>query len=51
VDISFVASHFPPSRSAGLKALGFWHIVTGIWLMYLTFATAVDFSLGWSWKI
>jgi hypothetical protein len=35
----------------GLRALGFWHLVTGVWLMYLTFATAVDFSLGWSWKI
>lgn len=35
----------------GERALGFWHLVTGIWLMYLTFATAVDFSLGWTWRV
>lgn len=33
------------------RALGFWHLVIGLWLMYLTFATAVDFSLGWAWRI
>lgn len=30
----------------GERALGFWHLVTGLWLMYLTFATGLNFSLG-----
>ncbi|QAY61863.1 hypothetical protein ET475_13335 [Microbacterium protaetiae] len=30
------------------RALGFWHIVTGLWLMYLMVAVAFNFSLGWS---
>jgi hypothetical protein len=32
----------------GERALGFWHIVTGLWLMYLMVAVAFNFSLGWS---
>lgn len=35
----------------GERALGFFHLVTGAWLMYLTFATAVDFSIGYHWRI
>ncbi|WP_211320739.1 hypothetical protein [Arthrobacter livingstonensis] len=30
----------------GERALGFWHLATGLWLMYLTFATGLNFSLG-----
>lgn len=30
----------------GERSLGLWHLVTGVWLMYLTFATALNFSLG-----
>ncbi|MGH2873152.1 MAG: hypothetical protein ACRDL5_11915 [Solirubrobacteraceae bacterium] len=33
--------------STGLKALGFWHLLTGAWLMYLTWSTALDFALGY----
>lgn len=33
----------------GERALGFCHLVTGIWLMYLTYATAMNFSLGYHW--
>jgi hypothetical protein len=29
---------------AGERALGFWHLVTGSWLMYLTVAAAFTFS-------
>jgi hypothetical protein len=29
----------------GERVLGFFHIVTGLWLMYLTFATTLDISL------
>ena len=30
----------------GERALGFWHIVTGLWLMYLMIATVYNISLG-----
>jgi len=30
------------------RVKGFWHLVTGTWLMYLTFAAALNFSLGFS---
>jgi len=32
----------------GKRSLGLWHLVTGLWLMYLTFATGLNFSLGWT---
>jgi hypothetical protein len=33
------------------RALGLFHLVTGCWLMYLAFAVAVDFSLGYTWRV
>jgi hypothetical protein len=48
----YISDFFASIKIAvGERALGFWHLVTGLWLMYLTFATAVDFSLGWTWRI
>jgi hypothetical protein len=35
----------------GERALGFFHLATGGWLMYLTYAVAVDFSIGYHWRI
>jgi succinate-acetate transporter protein len=36
--------------SAGLARLtGLWQLLTGIWLMYLTYATAINLSLGVHW--
>jgi hypothetical protein len=32
----------------GERGLGLFHILTGLWLMYLMIATAMNFSLGWS---
>ncbi|WP_111718665.1 hypothetical protein [Homoserinimonas sp. OAct 916] len=32
----------------GERALGFWHLITGAWLMYLMIATAFNFSLAWT---
>lgn len=32
----------------GERALGLWHTVTGLWLMYLMIGVAFNFSLGWS---
>lgn len=31
---------------AGERALGFFHILTGWWLMYLTFATGLNMAAG-----
>jgi hypothetical protein len=33
------------------RGLGFFHLITGIWLMYLAYATVVDFALGFHWKV
>ncbi|GAB3492183.1 hypothetical protein [Flexivirga sp.] len=33
----------------GERALGLFHTLTGVWLMYLTFAATVNFSLGYHW--
>ncbi len=33
-------------NTLGLRALGFFHLGTGLWLMYLTWATALNFSSG-----
>lgn len=35
----------------GERALGFFHLATGGWLMYLAYATAVDFSIGYHWRV
>ncbi len=33
-------------KQSGVRALGFWHLLTGLWLMYLMIATALNFSNG-----
>lgn len=35
----------------GERALGFFHLITGLWLMYLAFAVVVDFAIGYHWKV
>jgi hypothetical protein len=35
----------------GERALGLFHLATGGWLMYLAYATAIDFSIGYHWRI
>ncbi|HET9077087.1 MAG TPA: hypothetical protein VFN68_09145 [Acidimicrobiales bacterium] len=35
----------------GERGLGFFHLITGAWLMYLTYAVAVDFAIGFHWKV
>src|SRR5579875_380569 len=37
----------PAQFNPGERALGFFHVVTGLWLMYLTFATTLNISLGY----
>ncbi len=31
-------------NAIGERSLGFWHLVTGLWLMYLTWATTLDIA-------
>jgi len=35
----------------GELGLGFFHLITGIWLMYLAYATVVDFAIGFHWRV
>ena len=35
-----------PLGIMGERALGFFHLATGLWLMYLTWAAALNFSSG-----
>ena len=35
----------------GERWLGFCRLITGLWLMYLTYAITVDFSLKWDWPM
>ena len=35
----------------GERALGLFHLATGGWLMYLAYAVAVDFTLGYHWRV
>jgi hypothetical protein len=32
--------------AVGNRALGFFHIVTGLWLLYLTWAVALNYASG-----
>ncbi|MBO0728741.1 MAG: hypothetical protein J2P57_05750 [Acidimicrobiaceae bacterium] len=34
----------------GERLLGLFHLATGGWLMYLAYATVVDFALGFHWR-
>src|SRR6185437_5453834 len=35
----------------GERLLGLFHLLTGGWLMYLAFATVVDFAINYSWRV
>ena len=46
----YVAEVFVSLRvGIGERMLGLAHIVTGLWLMYLTFATVLDVTSGYNW--
>ena len=40
---------FPKLGAFAERLLGFFHLGTGLWLLYLVFAVALDFSLGYHW--
>lgn len=37
--------------SMGGRLVAVWQLLTGIWLMYLTWAVTVNIALGWHWWI
>lgn len=39
------------ASSLGLKGLGFFHLGTGLWLMYLMFAVVLNFVFKYSWPV
>jgi hypothetical protein len=39
----------PKLGNPGEKALGFFHIGTGFWLLYLMWAVTLDIALHWTW--
>jgi len=46
----YVSELFVSAQVAiGERMLGLAHIVTGLWLMYLTFATVLDITSGYNW--
>jgi hypothetical protein len=51
----FAVYFFDFFGSIGLRlgelGLGFFHLLTGAWLMYLAYATAVDFAIGYHWRV
>ncbi|MGH9083092.1 MAG: hypothetical protein ACRDWN_07090, partial [Acidimicrobiales bacterium] len=38
----------PKLSKLGLRSLGFWHLGTGGWLIYLMWATVLNFVLGFT---
>ena len=36
---------------AGGRLIGLWQVLTGIWLMYLTYAATMNFALGAHWWV
>jgi hypothetical protein len=39
----------PKVGAVGERLLGFFHLGTGVWLLYMMFAVTVDFSLNYHW--
>jgi hypothetical protein len=33
------------------RVLGLVHVLTGLWLMYLMFAVAINFAAGFHWTV
>ncbi|MGA7361982.1 MAG: hypothetical protein WCB86_00560 [Candidatus Dormiibacterota bacterium] len=49
--LSDIAGTFKIGGTIGEKALGFFHIGTGLWLMYLMFAVTLDFTSAFKWPV
>jgi hypothetical protein len=44
-----------PTRFCGLRSgarlIGLWQVLTGLWLMYLTYGVVLDFTVGGHWWV
>jgi hypothetical protein len=47
----YVADFFASLFRVGDRALGLVRLATGVWLMYLTWAAALNFALGYKWPL
>ncbi len=47
----YVADFFASLFHVGDRALGLFRLATGAWLMYLTWAVALNFALGYKWPL
>jgi hypothetical protein len=36
---------------SGARLIGFWQVLTGLWLMYLTYGVVLDFAVGAHWRV
>lgn len=39
----------PKVGAVGERALGFFHLGTGLWLLYMMFAVTLDYTIGYHW--
>lgn len=42
---------FPKLGASAGKALGLFHLLTGLWLLYMMFAVVLDFTLKYHWLV
>ncbi len=42
---------FPELGASAEKALGLFHLLTGLWLVYMMFAVVLDFTLKYNWIV
>jgi hypothetical protein len=47
----YIADFFVSLFRVGDRALGLFRLATGVWLMYLTWAAALNFALGYKWPL
>ncbi|HQT73638.1 MAG TPA: hypothetical protein PLX84_06825, partial [Acidiphilium sp.] len=47
VYFSGIFSYFGVAAPFSVRAQGFFHTVTGLWLMYLTYGIVLNLALGW----
>jgi hypothetical protein len=49
--VVYVAEFFSSLFHVGERVLGLVRLATGVWLMYLTWAAALNFALGYKWPL
>lgn len=44
-------TRFGAFPAAGVRLVGLWQVLTGIWLIYLTWAVTLNLSIGAHWWV